>query len=128
MPLQYEQRGAVVLLTLSDPATRNALYGEDLFQAFEDVVARMNSDLSVGAAVLTGEGHVFCSGGNLADMLARRGMFGGAAPEVERQYRSGIQRVPRALLALDVPLIAAVNGPAVGAGCDLACACDVRIA
>ena len=128
MPLQYEQYGAVVLLTLSDPATRNALHGDELFSSFERARDRINADLSVGAAVLTGEGHVFCSGGNVADMHARRGMFGGTPAEIEQQYRAGIQRVPLAVLSLDVPLIAAVNGPAIGAGCDLACACDLRIA
>ena len=128
MPLHYESHGAVILLTLSDPATRNALYGDELFAAFEHARDRLNADLSVGAAVLTGEGQAFCSGGNVADMHARRGMFGGTPAEVEQQYRTGIQRVPLALLSVDVPLIAAVNGPAIGAGCDLACACDLRIA
>jgi enoyl-CoA hydratase/carnithine racemase len=99
-----------------------------LFDAFERAVDRINEDLGVRAAILTGEGSVFCSGGNLKEMRDKKGMFGGEAHQLAAQYRRGIQRVPRSLFRLDVPLIAAVNGPALGAGCDLACMCDIRIA
>jgi len=126
--LKYEQQGHVAVLRLNDPATRNALTGEPMFSAFEQVVERMNADLNVRAAILTGEGTAFCSGGNVADMRDKKGMFGGTPQQIEAQYRAGIQRIPKALFRLDVPLIAAVNGPAIGAGCDLACMCDIRIA
>ena len=126
--LRAEFHGHVLVLTLDDPPTRNALHGDDLFQAFEDVVRQANDDLEVRAIVLTGAGLAFSSGGNIRDMRDRKGMFGGAPQEIAEQYRKGIQRIPRALLALDVPAIAAVNGPAIGAGCDLACMCDLRIA
>lgn len=127
-PLRYEQQDAVVTLTLNDPATRNALYGDGLFDAFEKSVGRINADLEVRAAILTGEGSAFCSGGNLRDMREKKGMFAGTARQIGDQYRRGIQRIPRSLYRLDIPLIAAVNGPAIGAGCDLACMCDIRIA
>ncbi len=127
-PLRYEQQDTIVILTLNDPATRNALYGDELFEAFEECVDRINADLGVRAAILTGEGSAFCSGGNLRDMRDKKGMFAGTAHEIGNQYRLGIQRIPKALFRLDVPLIAAVNGPAIGAGCDLACMCDIRIA
>lgn len=126
--LKLERRGHVLVLTLDDPATRNALSGGDLFSAFEEVTHLANSDLDIRAVVLTGEGSAFCSGGDIRDMHEKAGMFGGAPHEVVEQYRHGIQRIPRALWSLDVPLIAAVNGPAIGAGCDLACMCDIRIA
>jgi 2-(1,2-epoxy-1,2-dihydrophenyl)acetyl-CoA isomerase len=127
-PLLYEQKEHVVVLTLNDPATRNALTGEEVFSAFEQSVERINGDLSVRAVVLTGEGSAFCSGGNLRDMRDRKGMFAGPPQDIEKQYERGIQRIPRALFRLETPTIAAVNGPAFGAGCDLACMCDMRIA
>jgi enoyl-CoA hydratase/carnithine racemase len=126
--LNFEQQGTIVTLTLNDPATRNALYGDELFEAFEKSVGRINEDLSVRTVILTGEGSAFCSGGNLREMREKKGMFAGTAHEIGNQYRLGIQRIPRSFIKLDVPLIAAVNGPAIGAGCDLACMCDVRIA
>ena len=106
--LWYERRGHIVVLTLDDPDTRNAL-GEATFGAFEDVVNRINGDLSVRCAVLTGAGPAFCSGDNRSDMRAPRGMFGGTAHDIEAQYRAGIQRIPRALFRLDIPLLAAVK-------------------
>lgn len=127
-PLLIERRGHVALLTLNRPETRNALSGEDCFAAFEDTFEQLNEDLSVRAAVLTGAGPAFCSGGNVAEMRDRTGMFAGSPEEIAARYRAGIQRIPRAFQRLQVPIIAAVNGPAIGAGNDLACMCDIRIA
>ncbi len=126
--LRVERRDHVLVLTLDDQATRNALNGDDLYAAFEEVAQLASADLTVRAVVLTGAGTAFSSGGNIRDMLEKKGMFGGAPHEISEQYHRGIQRIPRALHGLDVPLIAAVNGPAIGAGCDLACMCDIRIA
>jgi len=78
--------------------------------------------------VITGADKTFCSGGNTLDMRKRAGMFAGSSETIARQYREGIQRIPRSLSQLEIPLIAAVNGPAMGAGCGLACLCDIRIA
>ena len=127
-PLLITRHGHVALITLNRPDTRNALSGEDMFAAFEDLVTQLNADLGVRAAVLTGAGTAFCSGGNVAEMRDRTGLFAGSPAEITERYRQGIQRIPRALAQLQVPLIAAVNGPAIGAGNDLACMCDLRIA
>jgi len=127
-PVLFERRGHVALLTLNRPDTRNALSGEEMFAAFEWIFDELNHDLSIRAAVLTGSGSAFCSGGNVAEMKGRTGMFGGTPEQITANYRTGIQRIPRAFEKLQVPIIAAVNGAAIGSGNDLACMCDIRIA
>jgi len=127
-PILIERRDHVALLTLTRPDTRNALSGEAMFAAFEQLFERLNGDMNIRAAVLTGAGSAFCSGGNVAEMRDRTGMFGGSPEQIAQNYREGIQRIPRAFQRLQVPIIAAVNGPAIGAGNDLACMCDIRIA
>ncbi|WP_417514340.1 crotonase/enoyl-CoA hydratase family protein [Minwuia sp.] len=126
--LIYEQDGHIVTVTLNRPEQRNALSYTETFQAFEDVCARIQSDLSVRCVIITGKGSAFSAGGNVKQMKERAGIFGGAPMKTRESYRTGIQRIPLAVWELEVPTIAAVNGPAVGAGCDLACMCDIRIA
>ncbi len=125
--LRQEREGHVLVLTMSSPDTRNALTGEEQFADFESVCASVNDDVGVRAVVLTGEGSAFCAGGNVKDMRDRKGLFAGDPFDQADAYRKGIQRIPRAIYSLNVPIIAAVNGPAVGAGCDLATMCDIRI-
>lgn len=127
-PLLYQQDGAVVTLTLNRPETRNPISESDMVAAIESACARIRDDGSVRAVILTGAGSAFSSGGNVKDMRAREGIFGGTPSQVREGYRRGIQRIPLALYELEVPTIAAVNGAAVGAGCDLALLCDMRIA
>ena len=125
--LTRDKQGHVLLLTMSSPDTRNALTSDDQFADFEQTCADVNNDISIRAVVLTGEGSAFCAGGNVKDMRDRTGLFAGDPFDQADAYRKGIQRIPRAIYALNVPIIAAVNGPAVGAGCDLATMCDIRI-
>jgi len=127
-PILVEKKGAVVLLILNRPQTRNALSGEEMFSAFERIFSALNEDLSIRAVVLTGMGSAFCSGGNVAQMRDKEGMFKGGPEEIAKNYWEGIQRIPMAFQNLRLPIIAAVNGPAIGAGNDLACMCDIRIA
>ena len=126
--LLFEHHEGVATLTLNAPDTRNALTNAEQWQALVDACERIEQDDSVRAVVLTGAGSAFCAGGNVKDFRDRKGLAAGAPMQVRENYRRGIQRIPLALWQLDVPTIAAVNGPAVGAGCDLACMCDLRVA
>jgi len=124
----FEKDGHVAILTLNQPETRNALTDLDLVEAIVAHLARVNKDMDIRALIVTGAGPVFSSGGNIKHMRDKLGTFKGNAREVRDNYRAGIQRIPPAFYDVAVPTIAAVNGPAHGAGCDLTLMCDIRIA
>ncbi len=126
--LLYAQDAHVVTLTLNMPDTRNALTDADLCSAIIDAMHRINADQSVRCAIVTGAGKAFSSGGNLKHMKEKKSIFGGDAIDAKDGYRNGIQSMAKAIWECEVPLIAAVNGPSYGAGCDLTCLCDIRIA
>lgn len=124
--LTLEERVAV--LTLNRHDLRNALTGSALI---DDIVATaqwVNQCDDVSVLVITGAGSAFSAGGNIRDMAERGGDFAGDVAECAERYRKGIQRIPLALQAVEVPVIAAVNGAAIGAGFDLANMADIRIA
>lgn len=124
-----ERRGAIAVVTLDRPQSRNAISS---FEDCDDLIGRLgelDADRSMRAVVLTGADPAFCAGGDLKQMRAGTGLGGGrTALEVQDNYRRGVQRIPLAFQTFDIPIVAAVNGPAVGVGCDLACMCDLRIA
>ncbi|SIT39231.1 Enoyl-CoA hydratase/isomerase [Paraburkholderia piptadeniae] len=125
--LNIRREGAILVLTMDQQETRNALTGNTAVQEIVDACAMVTADACVRAVIITGAGSVFSAGGNVKDM--QKYERDRPPPEVVREeYRSGIQRVPKALYHLEVPVIAAINGPAIGAGLDLACMCDIRIA
>ncbi|MDD0999431.1 crotonase/enoyl-CoA hydratase family protein [Pseudomonas sp. TNT2022 ID1044] len=126
--LQIEREGGIVTVRMNHPDTRNALTTREQIQEFVDLCAELRRDMSVRVMVLTGTGSAFCAGGNVKDMHERGGIFAGSPYELRNTYRDGIQRIPLAIYELDIPVIAAVNGPAIGAGLDLACMCDIRLA
>ncbi|MCC2603121.1 crotonase/enoyl-CoA hydratase family protein [Sphingopyxis yananensis] len=126
--LQVERDGAVVIATLDRPEMRNAITTQEEMDSITKFCRDMAADRSVRAVVLTGTGKAFCAGGNVKDMQAKKGTFAGSPFDQRNNYRTGIQTIPMALQELEVPVVAAVNGPAVGAGLDLACMCDIRIA
>lgn len=124
----FEQRDAIVTLTLNAPEARNALTSQAQWDAVVAACERVQADPAVKVVILTGAGSAFCAGGNVKDFRDKRGLAAGSGMDVRDNYRRGIQRIPLAFHRLDVPTIAAVNGPAIGAGCDLACMADIRIA
>jgi enoyl-CoA hydratase/carnithine racemase len=93
-----------------------------------DACERVNADRDIRCVVLTGAGRAFSAGGDVKAMKARSGSFGGSAVELREGYRNNIHRVVRSIYGLEVPSIAAVNGAAIGLGCDVACMTDIRIA
>lgn len=125
--IRYEQAGPVVTLTMNEPERRNPLTGNSAVPELLQAIDRVHDDRSVRVVILTGAGTAFSSGGDVRNMRRQAsGEVGGM--EIRHEYRTGIQRLPLALFNLEVPVIAAINGAAIGAGLDLACMCDIRIA
>ncbi|WP_076997988.1 crotonase/enoyl-CoA hydratase family protein [Variovorax sp. KK3] len=126
--VERSDEGAIAVLRLNRPETRNALGGADTIAALVDAIDELRRDPSVKVMVLTGNGPAFCAGGNLDEVRIAAEAARSAPADARRAFDEGIQRIPMAFERLEVPTIAAVNGPAMGAGCDLACMCDMRIA
>ena len=126
--LIYEQTGAVVTLIMNNPEKRNALGGDYQANDFTDACQRINANMDVKAVILTGAGKAFSAGGDIFAMRDKTGPSAGTPVNIRNNYRTGIQRIPLAFYNLEVPTIAAVNGAAIGAGCDLSMMCDMRIA
>lgn len=116
--LRYEHRGHVGVITIDRPETRNALRHESYAWLTEIV-----RDPGARCLVITGTDPAFCSGEDV------RAVFGEGAEAPRRvNTKMGLSPVTDALLRCEVPIVAAVNGPAVGWGMELALLCDVRVA
>ncbi len=126
LDIQVSEHVAVV--TMNRPETRNALSDDDAVESLVAACQRFHADESIRAVILTGCADTFSAGGNLKTLRDAMGSGLGRPMLSQQAYRAGIQRVPLAFHALDVPTIAAVNGHAIGAGNDLVCMCDIRIA
>lgn len=125
--VRSEHDGPLAIVTLDRPEARNA-YSEAMCEQLVLALDRAELDAAIRCVVLTGAGPAFHAGGDLEAMRQRSGMFAGDAAELRQRYIRGIQAVPRRIAEFPKPLLAAVNGPAIGAGLDLACMCDLRLA
>ena len=126
--LQIDTADQITTLTLNRPDSLNPLGAAGDGDVFAAACDAINADMDIRCVILTGAGRAFSAGGDIKAMKEKTGNFGGTAPEIADGYRNNIHKILRALYSLRVPLIAAVNGPAIGLGCDLACLADMRIA
>jgi len=126
--LRLERLGAVARLTLNRPDKLNAMPEIEDGEAFRETFEAIGADPAVRCVVMTGEGRAFSAGGDVKAMQARSELFEGGGIAIRERYRRIVHRIVRSVYELPVPLIAAVNGPAVGLGCDLAGLADIRLA
>lgn len=118
-------RAGVVVLQLNRPGRLNAV-NEAMLAELTAVLAGLRSDTDTGAVVLTGAGRGFCSGIDVRDFGS--GMLEADAPAIERmRFQEAMAGLPQAIRNLPQPVVAAVNGPCVGAGLALCLAADIRI-
>ena len=129
MPLlQINRSGPVTTLTIDRAESMNPLGAPGDGDDFRAACEAINRDLETRCVILTGAGRAFSAGGDIKAMRDKSGTFGGSPPAISDGYRDNIHQMLRALYGLRVPVIAAVNGPAIGLGCDVACLADIRIA
>ena len=113
-------------IKLNNLSKKNALDNETI----KELIYHLDSferDESVRVILLGSEGSVFCAGGDVKAMRSKTEMFSGDGVQLQKNYEWGIQEIPRQIERMSTPIIAVVNGGAIGAGVDLACMCDLRI-
>jgi len=119
--LKVELQGSVLVLTLNRPEKKNAITHE-MVAAWAEQLVKARTDDAVRVIVVTGSGDAFCSGADFSMMRANRQH----QPEQPRGLESFVHRIAVALEDLDKPVLAAINGPAVGAGLGMALMTDIR--
>ncbi|KQS55411.1 enoyl-CoA hydratase [Brevundimonas sp. Leaf363] len=126
--IRESRQGDIAVWTLDRADRLNAVPDLGDGDAFAAACERANADPSLRCIVLTGAGRAFSAGGDLKAMRDRRDLFEGSGLAIRERYRRVVHRIMRSLYGLELPLIAAVNGPAMGLGCDIAGLADLRVA
>jgi enoyl-CoA hydratase/carnithine racemase len=121
--LRGSSEGSTLILTISNPEFRNAL-GPEMYAAGVEALNAAESSADVRSVIITGEGGLFSAGGNLQRLQDNRQK----SPEHQAQNIEGFHNWIEAIRAFPKPVIAAVEGPAAGAGFSLALACDLIVA
>lgn len=125
--LEIEDKGHVRWIWLNRPEASNA-YSDSMVVDFPRALDAASLDKNVRVIVLAARGKNFCAGGDIKAMKDKTGMFAGEANELRERYMDGIQQIPHAFGRQKKPVIAMVQGAAVGAGCDLVAMTDLRVA
>ena len=128
LPVLRSEADGIVTLTLNRPELRNPISDKAVMAGVIAAIEQADADMDTRVVIITGAGSAFSSGGDINSMRKGGGLNDALPAVTRRNYRNGIQQLPLLFESIEVPVIAAVNGPAIGAGCDLACMCDVRIA
>lgn len=126
--LLSEFSDGILTLTLNQPELRNPISSPAAIDALCAAIEGADRNIECRVVIITGAGSAFSSGGDLSTMKLGGGLNDPSPSKTRRNYRNGIQRLPLLFESIEVPVIAAVNGPAIGAACDLTCMCDIRIA
>jgi enoyl-CoA hydratase/carnithine racemase len=121
--VEIKKSAGIATLTLNLPDCRNAMTHE-MADEFPKAVAELALDQELQVVVLTGSGKAFCAGGDLDALKTQTGW----TPEQNRVFMGHFYRAFLSVIKLPVPTIAAINGPAIGAGLCLALGCDIRYA
>lgn len=124
--LKTEVVDEVLWIYLNRPDSMNAITDE-MISGLVGALKKAESDDGIRLSVITGMGKAFCAGGDIKAMEEKTGMFAGDSKELKERYQKGIQQIPKTIEAINKPIIAMVNGAAIGAGLDLACMCDIRV-
>ncbi len=126
--LLLEVKNHKAYLTINRPESRNPLGHEGDGERFRAAADMINGNKELRCVIMTGAGKAFSAGGDLKSMKEKTGHFGGTPLELRDHYRDSIHGIIKALWSIEVPMIGAINGPAIGLGNDVASLNDIRIA
>jgi enoyl-CoA hydratase/carnithine racemase len=125
----YDVEDGVATITLNKPERLNA-FDDQMLTEWHQAVVQADADRDVRVVIITGAGRGFCSGMNVANEAAGSGVLRTEATVASRRHslRDRVHPIPRALIQMEKPYIAAINGAAAGAGMDMATMADIRFA